>query len=69
MIDTDNMTLEEMDIIIKDLRTIRARKVKAVELKNRMFDLLTDAKENGFIFVDDTEHVWSGMNVEIYDQK
>ena len=50
IIDTDNMTTEELDIIIRELRGIRARKLKAEELKSRMVELIADAKENGFTY-------------------
>lgn len=53
IIDTDNMNVEEMDVIIKELRAIRARKLEAEELNSRMNDLLAEAKEKGFIFIND----------------
>ena len=70
MIDTDNMTTEELDIIIRELRGIRARKLKAEELKNRMLELIADAKENGFTFIDkDFGQVWTGNDDELYDEQ
>ena len=39
IIDTDNMSIEEMDVLIREMRRIRARKLKAEELKNRMLEL------------------------------
>lgn len=70
IIDTDNMTTEELDIIIRELRGIRARKLKAEELKSRMVELIADAKENGFTFIDkDFGQVWTGNDVELYDEK
>lgn len=70
MIDTDNLSIEDMDTIIKELRAIRARKLKAEELKTRMFELIADAKENGFTFIDkDFGQVWTGNDVELYDER
>lgn len=70
IIDTDNMSIEDMDTIIREMRAIRARKLKAEELKNRMVELIADAKENGFTFVDkDFGQVWTGNDVELYDEQ
>lgn len=70
IINTDNMSAEDMDVIIKELRAIRARKLKAEELKTRMLELIADAKENGFTFIDkDFGQVWSGNDVELYDER
>lgn len=70
MIDTDNMSIEDMDTIIKELRVIRARKLKAEELKTRMLELIADAKENGFTFIDkDFGQVWTGNDVDLYDER
>ena len=70
IIDTDNMSIEDMDTIIREMRAIRARKLKAEELKNRMLELIADAKENGFTFIDkDFGQVWTGNDVELYDEK
>ena len=69
IIDTDNMSIEDMDTIIREMRAIRSRKLKAEELKNRMLELIADAKENGFTFIDkDFGQVWTGNDVELYDE-
>ena len=52
--DTATMNLDEMDELIKSLRTERARKLKAEQLTCRMTELLQDAKEEGFFFVSTT---------------
>ena len=70
IINTDNMSIEEMEAIIREMRKIRARKLKAEELKNRMLELIADAKENGFTFIDkDFGQVWTGNDVELYDEQ
>ena len=69
MIDTDNMTTDELSIIIRELREIRARKLKAEEMTSRMKDLLAEAKEAGFTFIDkDFGQVWTPNDVGIYDE-
>lgn len=70
MIDTDSMSIEDMDTIIKEMRAIRARKLKAEELKVRMLELLADAKENGFTFIDqDADQIWAGYDIVVYDER
>lgn len=70
MIDTDNMSIEDMDIIIKELRSIRARKVKAEELVRRMNELIADAKAEGFTFLDkDFGNVLMGTDFTVFDER
>lgn len=70
VIDTDNMSIEDMDTVIREMRAIRARKLKAGELKTQMLELIADAKENGFTFIDkDFGQVWTGNDVELYDER
>jgi len=70
MIDTANMSIEEMDTIIREMRAIRARKLKAEELRNRMLELIADAKENGFTFIDkDFGQVWADNDFQLYDEQ
>lgn len=54
MIDTDNMTVEELTALIVEFRKIRARKQVELDLKTRMNNLILEAKENGFTFIDNT---------------
>lgn len=51
-IDTDNMSIEELTTVIKELRDIRKRKEQAHALEMRMNDLIIEAKDNGFTFID-----------------
>ena len=70
IIDTDNMTVEEMDILIKELRGIRARKVKKETFANALMSVLEDAKSEGFIFADkDFGQVIESKDVAIYDER
>lgn len=52
MIDTDNMSIEELTVIIKELQDIHKRKEQAHALQMRMNDLILEAKEQGFTFID-----------------
>jgi hypothetical protein len=54
MIDTDNMSDEELTTIINDLRAIRTRKREEAVLRKSMNDLILEAKEKGFTFIDNT---------------
>jgi hypothetical protein len=53
MIDTDNMSIEELTTLITEFRKIRARKQMELDFKTRMNELILEAKEHGFTFIDD----------------
>ena len=70
MIDTDNMNDEEMTTIINNLRAIRTRKREEVVFRKRMNDLILEAKENGFTFIDNTcGFVREVDDFTLYDEK
>lgn len=70
IIDTREWSVEDYDVIIRDLRKERARKAKAEELKSRMTDLLNEAKEEGFDFIDkDFGNVLTPTDFELYDNQ
>ena len=52
MIDTDNMSDEELTTIINNLRAIRTRKREEAILRKDMNDLILKAKEKDFTFID-----------------
>lgn len=52
MIDTDSMSIEELTMVINELRETRKRKVQAQELQMKMNALILEAKEQGFTFID-----------------
>lgn len=54
MIDTNSMSDEELTAIIDNLITIRARKRTETILRKHMNDLILEAKEKGFTFIDNT---------------
>ena len=68
IIDTDNMTVEEIKVLIDELREIRNRKLKAEDLKRRMTALLAEAAEEQFDFVDkDYGHCLRPTDFELWD--
>ena len=70
IIDTSNWSVEDYDVIIRDLRAERARAAKAKELKNRMISLISDAKDAGFDFVDkDFGNILTVTDFELYDNQ
>ena len=70
MIDTDNMTTDELTTIINDLRKIRSRKAEAESLKRKLDELLTEAAANGFAFVETgTGMVLESSTFELYDER
>lgn len=70
IIDTNNMSAEDMKVIINELRAVRARKLKAEELNSRMNELLAEAKENNFIFINDyTGQVLPQEYIKVIDEQ
>lgn len=70
IIDTDNMSADELAIILRELRDIYAHKLKADELNNRMNELLAEAKENNFIFINDyTGQVLPQEYIKVIDKQ
>lgn len=54
LIDTDSMSIEELNMVINELWNIRERKGQARALQVKMNDLILEAKEQGFTFIDNT---------------
>lgn len=52
MIDADSMSIEELTMVINELRETRKRKEQARELQMKMNALILEAKEQGFTFID-----------------
>lgn len=68
IVDTRDWNMEDYDTVIKELRAERSRKAKAEELKERMIELLNEARENSFDFVDkDFGNIWTASDVELLD--
>lgn len=70
IIDTDNMEIDELNVIINELREIRKRKQEAENMLTRMRNLLFEAKENGFDFVDkDFGNILTPDDFKLYDNR
>ena len=54
VIDTDDMTVDELTTIIVEFRKIRARKMRKEELQEKMNSLISEAQQEGFLFIDNT---------------
>ena len=52
ILDTDNMTTEELTMYINALCRVRTRRIKQETLTKRMNDLILQAKADGFTFID-----------------
>ena len=69
-IDTNSMTLEEIETLIKELRRIRERRNNARTRMNQFSSMLEAMKEEGFGFCDKyTGEVLNADNFLIYDDK
>ena len=51
-VDENHLSIEELTKIIKELQGIRKRKEQAHALQMKMNDLILEAKDNGFTFID-----------------
>ena len=70
IIDTDNMTIEELTTLINDLREVRKRKLEKANYEHNLNALLANAKEDGFIFIDkDFGFVCQPNDFEIKDER
>lgn len=52
MIDTDNMSLDEIGSLITALEAVHARKTREESLRKQMNRLIEQAKKEGFTFID-----------------
>ncbi len=70
MIDTDNMSVEELDMLINELTHIKIRKERAESLRKQMNRLIEKAKNEGFTFSDkDYGFVREVDDSVIFDEK
>ena len=68
IIDLDSLTTEDLTMVINEALRIRHRKKEAESLKNRMRQLLAEAKEHDFIFVADTKRVIPEDGIDLFDE-
>lgn len=70
MIDTDNMDSEELRALEQEFRRIRKRKEQAENLSRRLNELIIEAKDEGFTFVDkDFGQVIMGDDFTVFDEQ
>ena len=69
VIDTMWMSCEDIDVVIRELRQIRARKSGARECLLRLKNVAKEAKDNGFVFCDKyTGEIFNASNYDVYDE-
>ena len=69
IIDTDNMRIEDVDVLIKELKQIRERKGEARGYKHRLGAMLESMQDDNFTFCN--KHTGEVLNVNdwvVYDQ-
>ena len=70
VIDTDSMTIEEITILINELRNIRKRKEQKEHYISAIRDIITDAQEESFANHDkDFGQIIEGDDLIIQDMK
>lgn len=70
MVDTDEMTIDELTILINDLRRIRKRKQQVADFINRMDATIREAKEEGLVFLDkDYGNVLEEGDYVLFDER
>ena len=70
VIDLETLSIEDLTAVISEARAVRARKQEAECLLKRMNELLNDAKEAGFDFIDkDFGNVLTDHDFEMYDNQ
>lgn len=68
ILDTDTMTLEELDTLIHELKDIRKRKQEAQSFLDRFAALIEEAEEQNFNFTDkDFGHILEKGDYVLYD--
>lgn len=69
-IDTDEMSVEELDALIKEAKRIRSRKNGAREFYGGFEDLLSGARERGYILCSRfTGEILSASDWGVYDEQ
>ena len=70
IIDIESMGIEDLKTIEREIHAMRRRKEEAESFKARMNDLLTEAAEAGFDFIDkDFGNIIRPVDVELYDNR
>ena len=70
ILDTDPLSAEDIDIIVKDLKHVAARKRRKESLLKQFTDLIATARNEGFDFVEkDFGNVLTSIDWDIYDHQ
>ena len=70
IIDIESMSIEDLRTIEHEIHALRRRREQAENFRQRMCDLLTEAQEAGFDFIDkDFGHVIRPEDVALYDNE
>ena len=69
IIDTDNMTYEEVDQLVQELRVIRKRKGEARDCKWRLKNAVEESKDHGFRYINQyTGEIFNENDWWVYDE-
>lgn len=69
ILDTDNMSVEDVNVLINQLKQVRARKSEARSYKQRLASMLEGMKEEGFTFCSQyTGEVLKAEDWLVYDE-
>lgn len=70
IIDTDNMSYDEVDVLVKELRDIRKRKGEARDCRTRMNNAVAKSQEQGFRYINRyTGEIFDANDWWIYDEE
>lgn len=70
IIDIESLSIEDLRTIEHEIRALRKRREEAESFKLRMENLLYEANEAGFDFIDkDFGHVIRADDMQLYDNK
>jgi len=70
IIDIESLSIEDLRAIETEVRVLRRRREEAESFKTRMEELLEEAQEAGFNFIDkDFGNVIRPTDIELYDNQ
>lgn len=70
IIDIESLSIEDLRTIEHEIRALRKRREQAESFKTRMSNLLFEAREAGFDFIDkDFGNVITANDIEMYDNQ
>ena len=70
IIDIESMSIEDLKTIEHEIHTLRRRREQAESFRQKMCNLLTEAQEAGFDFIDkDFGNIWHPEDVSLYDNQ